>query len=89
MSGLALTAGLAAYGLVRFRRPRRLAASVGALITGLGVAAVYWVTEPEGLGGIGHVLIRGSVLVFVVLPAAIATATMEVQHRRRSHDPGP
>lgn len=83
MSGLALTAGILAYGLVQFRRPRQQAATVGLLVAGAGVAAAYWATEPSGLGGIGHILIRGSLLAFVVLPTAIATATMEIQHRRR------
>lgn len=86
--GLALTAGLAGYGLVRPRRPRRLARAVGVLIAGLGVAGGYWVIEPEGLGGIGYALVRGSVLLFVVLPSAIAVTTMEVQHRRRNRHLG-
>lgn len=86
MSGLAATTGLVAYQLIRLRRPRQLAATIGILITATGVAAAYWLTEPEGLGGLGHTLIRGSLLVFVVLPTAIAAAALEIQHRRRRLD---
>lgn len=87
-SGAAVMAGFIFYKLVRSRRRPEQAVIVGILAAACGVAAAFWISEPPGLAGLPYLLIRGSLLVFLVSPLGVVAAVMEFQHHRQAQNDG-
>lgn len=85
LSGVAVTLGFVAYRRVRPRRRREQAITVGLVVAASGVACVFWATAPPGFAGLPHFLIWVPLMCFA-LPAGVAAAVMEFEHRRRSRN---